>query len=264
MSETHVIKLAQPGYDVKTAGDENLIYSSLWPLLKIYKQDSYTVSDVSQTSVITDHDLNFVPFFWFFTNNSTSAYQGNVTHALERRSEFFGPGGDGIRIYGNKLTFTPSTGNLTGSLKLYYYIFGLDITKQYTAPIVKVGDVRGGSDQKHVFKLAKSGKDIRSNNLDDYVIHSRARSPLIHSVNPTGGAVTNFTVTHNLGYIPMFFPYTKNSDGSYSLTATGQGGASSFLSNENTITFQGSAAKELSIVILKDPFLIDYTVSVNI
>jgi hypothetical protein len=259
-----VVKLAQPGYDVKTAGDENLIYSSLWPLLKIYKQDKFTVSDVTQITTIAEHDLNFPAMFWFFSNATIDKWLGTGTMANERRSEFFGPIGANasIKVNENKLVYEPG-GFATGSLNLYYYIFGIDLTKQFTAPIIKVGAQSAGRATGRVFKLAKEGKSMDSNDLSDFVVHSKARSPLLHSVNPSPGVVKTFTVEHNLGYNPMFFGYVRT-DGYYTLIATGTGGSSNFTATENTVTFNDTGGKEITIVILKDPFLIDYTVQVNV
>lgn len=262
---SNVIKLAQPGYDVKTAGDENLIYSSLWPLLKIYLQGSASIPDVRATQTLATHDLGYPPVYWFFANTNIVSWD-NLTISKDTRSEFFGPIGDGtLAVDSAKLSYTANAFPFAGgSAQLYYYIFALDLTKQYTAPIIKVGNVSGGFNSKTVFKLAKPGKDISSTDLQDYVIHSRARSPLIHSVNPSLGTVKTFTVTHSLGYLPMFFGYVKNSNGSYTMIATGQGGSSSFQSTENTIVFNDTGGKELTVVILKDPFLLDNTIPINI
>lgn len=260
-----VVKLAQPGYDVRTAGDENLIYSSLWPLLKIYRQGSFTVGDVTAAATVAEHDLGFTPVFWYFSNATIDAYAGSGVLVNAKRSEFFGPiGGGSLRISDSKLTYSPTGVFATGGVRLYYYIMALDITKAYTAPTVRVGAVSGARGRGRVLKLAKPGKKVDSDNLDDFIVHSRARSPLIHSVTPSKDVVKDFTVTHALGYLPMFFGFFKNSDGTYSLIPTGQGGSSSFQSNEQTIRFTDSGGKEISIVILKDPFLIDYSVQVSI
>lgn len=261
----HVIKVAQPGYDVKTTGDENLIYSSEWPLLKIYKDSYFKVSDVSQTTVIADHDLGFVPVFWYFSNTALSAWSNSGVLTQESRSEFFGPDGPGtISVNSTSLKYNGGSGGATGSLPLHYYLFTLDLTKQYKAPIIKVGSVGGLGDNKNVFKLAKPTKDINSNNLEDFIIHSRARSPMIHSVNPSNGGTSSFIVEHNLGYSPMFFGYLKNTDGSYSLIPSGQGGSSSLKSSEKTVTYTSATADEISIVILKDPFVLDYSIRISI
>lgn len=258
-----VVKLAQPGYDVKTAGDENLIYSSEWPIPKIYLQNNTTIPDVTKSFTITTHDLQFPPFFWFFSNSTIGGWLNSGAVLNQNRSEFFGPTANGtISINENNLIYTPTTGT-TGSLNLYYYIFALDLSKQYIAPIIKVGSISGGDSQNFVFKLAKEGKNVSSNNLDDFVIHSRARTPLIHSVNPSQGVTKSFTVTHKLGYNPIFFGFTKV-NGYYTMIATGSGGSSNFTSTDQIIQFNDTGGKEITIVILKDPFDIDYTVQVNI
>lgn len=259
---TNVIKLAQPGFDIKTAGDESQIYNSNWPLLKIYKQDSFLVQDVTQTTTITTHDLQFPAMYWFFTNNKIDAWIGTTAHVADRRSEFFGPGGDGIVIDNQSLKFTPSSSNDTGSLKLYYYILGIDLTKLFIAPTIKVGGV-GGFRTGHVLKLAREKKNIYSTDLRDYTVHSDCRSPLIHSVTPSGGLVKDFYVNHNLGYNPMFFPYQKTTSG-YKLLPTGQGGSTSITSDEQRVHFTDTAGKEITIVILKDPFIVDYSVGVTV
>lgn len=259
-----VVKLAQPGFDVLTAGDENLIYSSKWPLLEIYKQDTATLI-ANQNSVITTHDLGFPPVFFYFANVPESAWQNFGPVGFKRRAEFFGTiGGGTLGCDEGQITHTRQAGgSTTGQVQFYYYIFALDLSVQYDAPIIKVGSISGGNDGDFVFKIAKEGKDVDSNDLSDFVLHSRARSPLIHSVNPTPGAVKDFVVRHNLGYNPMFFAYQKL-NGKYTMIPTGVGGTTSLSSDENKITFQDSGAKELSIVILKDPFLIDYSVRVNV
>lgn len=259
-----VIKLAQKGYDVKTAGDENLIYSSEWPLLPIYKQGSFTIGDVTQPTNIITHNLGFVPLFWYFTNANISATINQLTN--DSRSEFFGStGGGNIGINETNLQFVPQSFTATGSLTIYYYIFLVDITKPFQSPIKKVGGVAGGSGGR-VFKLAKPSKSVTSTNLDDFVIHSDCRSPLLHSITTGQGALT---ANHNLGYSPMFFAYVQNYSGNepgyYELHPSGSGGGDILKSDINNVTFSiTSGTKPISIVILKDPFLVDYTRSVTV
>lgn len=271
-NRNHVVKLAQSGFDVKTAGDENLIYNSNWPLLKIYKQGSVVIPDVTQDFIIAEHDLGFPPAFWYFTDNTINGWKGNLPLVTEERSEFFGPigGNNSIKINNSKLIFTYGSGSATGSLRLYYYIFALDLTKLFKAPIIKVGQV-GGRRDNFVFKIAKENKDISSDNLDDFVIHSDTRSPLIHSVTPgIVNETTNianerkFEIFHGLGYIPMFFGYSKSGE-YYTLLPTGSGGSTIFESDENKVLFrEGASGREITILILKDPFVVDYSVSVSI
>lgn len=271
-----VVKLAQPGFDVKTAGDENLIYNSNWPLLKIYKTGSFTSNNIGATlgiiTEITQHDLGYVPMFWIYSNQPIESWSLTQTAALGNRSDYIGQVNFVIPTMSrNRLTITSNVSSLNNYISFRYYIFALDLDKQYTAPIIKVGNQTAGKRGKSVFKLAKSGKDINSPNLNDYAIHSDARSPLIHSVNPgivnedIGGGSYAFTIYHNLGYAPMFFGYLKGASGSYTQTATGGGGTTKFTADEQKVRYQSTAnGQALTIVILKDPFEIDFTVNVTI
>ena len=71
------IKISQPGYDVKTAPKERLVFSSQYDTLKLFKSGSGTVSvplDVglftagTRTVEIT-HNLGYKPAFWVYVNN---------------------------------------------------------------------------------------------------------------------------------------------------------------------------------------------------
>lgn len=260
-----VVKLAQPGYDVKTAGDENLIYNSNWPLLKIYQQDSYKTDNIGVVNKIATHDLGFTPVFWYFANTPINTWQKSGTAGQTQRSEYMGPLGDGsIQVDGASIQFVPNPFPLvTGPAQLYYYLFALDITKQYNAPTINVGGIQGARPNR-VFKIAKPGKSVDSSDMFDFVVHSDARSPLIHSVNPSPGVVKAFSVEHDLTYLPIFFVFVKNTNGSYSPLYTGQGGSSSTLSDENNVSFNDTAGQEVTIVILKDPFLIDASIEVSV
>lgn len=277
---TKVVKLAQPGYDVKTAGDQNLIYNSNWPLLKIYKSGKFTTTNlgVSNQTIIT-HDLNYIPFFIYFSNYDIRAWNGTFGTPLfsSARSEFMGPiAGGVIGTDANEMFLNINSANFTGQLEIEYYLFALDLDKVYNAPKINIGSGVGATDNGPVFKIAKPGKNITSPNLKDYVVHSDARSPLIHQVSPglnipDGNVVTGFshTVNHDLNYNPMFFAFnrqvlTGRTNPSYNNFYTGSLGTVRFNVNNTKIVFQGTSIQSISIVVLKDPFDADYSVSVNI
>lgn len=268
-----VVKLAQPGFDVKTAGDENLIYNSNWPLLKIVKEGSFTIPDINQDTVIVNHDLGYVPLFWISTNTSMKTWgQASGVIVNEPRSEINGNTGGVIRADANRLFYTSAAAPaLSGSIKIYYYVFALDVTTNYIAPTIKTGGFAAGRGEDKVFKLAKEGKSIDSQDLDDYVIHSRARSPLIHSVtnvttgpDPTISGGYGFRVYHNLGYNPLFFAFLKVADGSYEQMPSSSGGAGLF-GKSTYIEYNWVVGGEtIGLVILKDPFEASYAVNVAI
>lgn len=278
-----VIKLAQPGYDARTASDENLIFNSNWPLLKIYQQGKVTITgaEFDKTHLLAKHDLPFNPFFIYTSNGNWNDLITNLGPNKER-AEFQGVAVQYIGInqeglwYVNALD-TPQ--GITGSVEIYYYIFAfsLGVTggNPYIAPSVKVGSqsaAAGGG--KTVFKLAKEGKDTSSRNLEDYVVHSDARSPLLHSKyyvltvqDPANYAGYGYVFNHNLGYTPMFFAFVQGI-GDYSNMFvplyTTSGGDNLFRVDDQKIIYARSIQQVLSVVILKDPFDIDYTVKVSI
>ncbi len=189
--------------------------------------------------------------FWDFTNftntfnlPASNVFFSNTFSVNERYLRYTKP-------------LTPASGPIRGVVQL----FTLDLSKLFIAPVVKIGGTDGNPGSRK-FKLAKEGKSIHSTRLRDFVITTDARSPLIHSVSPGkvqagGGDIygTGFTVEHNLGYVPLSFGYSKGSDGYYSLLASGGGGSTRFASTSTKIIFgESSAGRELTIVIMKDPF----------
>lgn len=282
MAKETVVKLAQPGYDALSAGDQNLIYSSLWPLLKIYKSGTFTTSDMSKSfQVIATHDLPYVPFFIFYSNCDIRAWDAATTPlGSANRSEFMGPtpgANIGMDTKGNLILDLFNGPNFPGStIEIEYYIYALDITTNYQAPIVNSGSAQAGLNGDVVFKLAKDGKDTNSSELRDYVIHSDARSPLVHSV--TAGVLSadasvpsgfSLTANHGLGYLPMFFGFKASDFDGYGSPLyyplyTGNFALLGFNADEQKVQYFDFSAKTVSMVVLKDPFTTDYSVDVTI
>ncbi len=64
---TRVVKIAKPGYDALTTGDQNLSFSSKLASHSIYA--SVTVTKTSPaTSVTYNHNLGYVPKVWVFVS----------------------------------------------------------------------------------------------------------------------------------------------------------------------------------------------------
>lgn len=275
MAKPFVVKLAQPGIDVKTAGDENLVYNSNWPLLKIHDQGQVSIDTQPSRLKITDHNLGYVPAYWYIANTTLDVVVNSSVPVSDYRAEwagdvYFTPSVDKTSLYYD-MGINPDK----GPNKFYYYIFALDIETPYLAPKIRSGGVIGPRNTKTVFKLAKQNKDISSSSLEDYVINSEARSPMIHAVtqlilDSTGSATFN----HNLGYVPMFFAFFR-ADGLFgavgALTGTwismnvNGSQANSFKTDENKISYvNGNPGDHVAIVILKDPFEISYTIGVSV
>lgn len=215
--------------------------------------------------------------FWYFSNHDMRDWTySSGPNLLADRSEFTGPTASFYPATDNQaFWFEINPGFLSNSVKFYYYIFALDILTPYTAPVIKSGGVIGPRNTKTVFKIAKSDKDISSQNLEDYVVNSNARSPMLHAVVPFTNGTSDFKYAHNLGYIPMFFAYARPGLGigtispkpdSYIQWYTA-GADSGFRADEQTITFDHhnvNPGVKFSLVVLKDPFNISNPISVTI
>ena len=250
-----VVKVARRGFDVQTAGDENLLYSSLWPVLSIYKEIPVNLSKSDDVEIIAEHGLGYPPMFLPFVDYSgatTSPGAATLGGPFQVSDKY-------VRIDSLGYNFT--------RLKGVIYLYTLDLSTPYTAPIVNLGGLPGLQSSDKVFKLAKVGKSIHSTQLKDFVITTDARSPLIHSVTPGIVQGGELVAEHNLGYVPLFFgysrqnPFTGENYEYYQLMNTGGGGDVKFSSSTAQVKLKGPASGLLSInglgasiVVLKDPF----------
>lgn len=247
-----VIKVAKRGFDARTTGDENLLYSNLWPMLPIAKQGEFTVN-AGADSVVTTHELGYPAAFWVFTNNgTTNINRRSNTSELALLRPF--------AINDKELVF--KTDGDSGSLHGYYYIFALDLTKKFEAPITKTGGQEGSG--QPVFRLARPGKST-NDRLVDQAISTEARSFLIHSVTPgkveedyQGGKA--FRVPHALGYVPVAIAYSL--DNGYYYT---NGTTLDFYGTDSEVIFtEATGGREMTTIIFKDPFEITSSALVTI
>jgi hypothetical protein len=270
-----VVKLAQPGYDVKKAGDANLIYNSAWPTLKIYEQGKCTITDTPGEQTIATHDLGITPFFWWFTDDAITNWSKLTTvNTRDNRSEFSGYVEPAIITDTTKLKARVTAPIYTGDIDIYYYIFALDLTTDYTAPKINLSLQSQAGGGSNVFKIAKPGKNIKSTHLEDYVLHSDARSPMVHMVktleavpDPSSPGGFAASVYHGLPYVPITFFFQRVAEGvpnGYVRFSSGSQSTPSFKVDDQKVTYFSSSASHASVVILKDPFTIDNVIKVGI
>lgn len=253
------IKLALPGIDADKASDADLIFSSSWPVMQIAKQVFIPSSNASFTGNLApmyQHKLGFNPAFIPYgnsgaTSGGSSANKVQLYANISRQNlciddqylYFIQPGG---------ATGFPSTGLL---------IFNIDLEKLFIAPDIAPGFSSNLANAKDWgIKIAKENYDVYDQDLRHFIIHSSARSPLIHAVIPgltqsNGDGTYSFSYIHSLPYKPMFTAYVKtpNTKNTYVLI-NGYAGLST---NGNTLKITTSSQQQCSFVILKDPFLIN-------
>lgn len=249
-------KVSQLGYDVKTAADNELLFNSSWPLLKVaYEGDFILNSDVTQS--IYAHNLGYPAAF--FVNDYTNGYATSNPTLNETLS-----------INNNQLQYTTGIVSLTLPIKIHYYIYLLDLTKSYTGPIVKQSfQVPGADIDNVVLKVAKPNKNVSSYDYRDYTIHSGTQSPMIHmvvnqitqSTNAGGQNIQAIVAQHNLGYLPLFFPFVSDGKGNYSFTGNfTQSVPRVFGDTQHTqieLGLSGVNVNPATIVVFKDPYSVD-------
>lgn len=251
------IKASLPGVDVTTASDTQLLFSSSWPSIKIFKniEVKQTIPAFAPSPVsLYTHNLSFVPAVIPY-GGSGGANNSNGIAEISRQNI----GADANNLY------LLSSSSLPINLDIRLSILYLDITSAFTAPVINTGpSTVARPDPDYGIKLSKENKDTDSQDMRDFILHSSARSPMVHAVVsgviPASGT---FSYTHNLSYNPIFFAFISNSNtknlyvlinGFSGLTTTG-----------STISVSDAVGTLVSIVILKDPFQItDNVVNVSL
>jgi len=128
----HVLKISQKGFDVKEARDNQLLFNSDYPTLKVHKQGAgfvtCTIAQPKQTVVIK-HDLNIIPMYFASSERIDSDYTvlsfGQLPYIIPILSVIYAT----IRPIPSKtnltLEFDLADGLIPGDVRLryYYYIF---------------------------------------------------------------------------------------------------------------------------------------------
>jgi len=247
-------KVSIKGIPVETAADHQLLFNSSWPLLKIHKQGSATITDTTKDVVITTHDLGYEPMFLVYAPsgvNATSSQSRLITvPALINDTDL--------------MWFGDYYSEPAGSIDVYYYIFRYDMTTNFTSGTVGITSATANVADDYGFKISKEGKDTSSTDGKDFVIHSSYRSPQIHKTfykNQTSEGWSE-EILHGLTYEPYFLFYTKNNYAG--LATTGYWGLIDSRAQEQYGYIGESAVRvgaipkgEMFVCIFKDPFSLE-------
>lgn len=258
-------KVSQRGYDVRTAADDQLLFNSKWPNLKVVYYGRVTkvvtVNPGDTYITVLEHNLGYYPAFVLYTNDDDTS--GTSFFTLGRYNLFMGKNQAIVEVPGvvSPTVFT---------FDFYIYIFALDLEANLSPGSIKTTPAPTGESNEDIgIKVTKEGADVTSTDLRDYAIHSGTRSPMVHIVKngyatddsySYPGYVRSFRVTHGLPYNPMFMayfaPFFSFVDYGYdevmyqSITST----AASNSAEGQVIIDSISALNKCTIVVLKDPF----------
>ena len=249
------LKISQPFYDATTAADANLIFSSSWPTLPIAAEATFTsnlyggTSDFSDFNLSFTHGLGFVPF--------TIAWATPFSPQTSARYM--------IPADSNKVYLQPST----ALLSIHVVCYNIDITKDVEYPYIKTTGAAALYDNDFGIKIPKSGKDIGSTDMRDFILHSRCQSPQILAIKTEKSAVDSTLGggTRDILYTPPVnspiweFAFQGDSTGLYSPVYFYNQSYPRIFVNANTdgtFTYQlnfgpASSGYKASLIMLRDP-----------
>ena len=209
MSKTYGIKVSRKGYDVKTASDKQLAFSSQWPLLPIEAEGTYNIASGTQTYTIYNHNLGYVPVFMCWEEDASGNLEvmdASYRNVIADTSDL---------IY--KASYSAS------AFTLHYKVFRRPLLTEYDAGSLISTDATEKDSGDYGIIVSLPGKDVSSTDKRDFSVRSDVRQLMIHKTGYTTTPVGDGTVTHSLGYNPMYWMYTENTNrndaGEWSLIA---------------------------------------------
>ena len=187
------IKISAPFYDVNTAGDINLLFSSSWPSIAVGFEKTF-ILNASDFNRPIAHGLGFPPLTMIFRADSNRGYQTLLD----------APDVDSTNVYVTQWDFP-------GANRLVHLVcYAVDLSANQTFPFIQqpLGTAKS-YDPNYGIKLAKEGYDVSDADLRHFLIHSRTRSPLILSQQAVADNVNSKTLsyTNPAGYLPWVFGY---------------------------------------------------------
>jgi len=243
----YAIRISQPGLDVTNCADYEYIFNSDWPSLQIAFEKVTSIA--SGSSVTEPHGLDFPPLtmVWKLVNGvSVGRVFSTVTF-------------DATNVY---IADTVDA-TVTYSIKCY----NIDISVASNYELIQPQGRRYHYDPDYGIKVSKDGADLTSNDLRDFILHSRCQSPAILTVIPTTGE--DIAYTNPAGYAPWVLGFISpiGNDSVYQCYAPGgnQAAPAFFQLGDTAVLWVvfGSSTCVGSIIVLRDPLVIPEQVEVT-
>lgn len=264
-SQDYGIKISQPGFDVNTCKDYELIFSSSWPTLAIAFDKTMTLTTDGSGNATIPHNLNFYPLAmgWKFTDSTFTTSTGRFFVSVDKTN-----------IYIDQQS-SLSLANTT------YYVnvkcYNLDITIPQNYLYLQSPAVNFPYDNTYGIKIAKQNENINSSDMRNFILNSRAASPQVLAVvtektnyNSGSGIGNNsgtLTYTNPQNYTPWAFGYVEFVSGGVTKYIWAPPFAQAYpliKFNNNVTTLQlintPSNPAVGSLIILRDPLFVSNSV----
>lgn len=240
------LKVSRIGYDIDTASDKQLAFSSQWPLLPIEAEgDTIILTEdppAPTVQVIYTHNLGYVPVF-----------------IVERISGYPFLFQGSFHCDDTSLWFD---GYVESDMVIKWKVFRRPMLTNYEAPNVNITDATQVEDSDYGILVSLPTKDITSTDKRDFCIRSDVRQLMIANSGYTPEPNNYLTVIHNLGYKPMYWTYIQAEgdlgpiEGEYRLGSETDDLVLTATTTTMTIALYGDV-KDFAYIIFKDTLTTD-------
>lgn len=251
---TPAVQICEPGWDVRNCPDWAYLFNSDWPSLAIVFEITLNVSGMFGATI--PHNLGFPPLgMAWLTGNGVSwgRLQGSQVEVDNQNVYIFQTGLITVRLY------------------------NIDVSKEATYPLPKSAQAQLPYNNQFGAKVAKDNRLITSNNLNDFILHTRGQSPAVLDVAtekgkyylvsnarhywPYGNIQNWQLIVYPLQtrYIPWYTGGLNLGNNQFTL-ANGQD--IYFDNTTNSLVFNITSAGAGSLIILRDPLFYPNVVQV--
>lgn len=273
------IRVTQIGVSDPYAADYQYVFNSDWPSLAIAFEARVDVAYLATVTV--PHNLGFYPLVmgWSILNGVSIGRTFGVSGNLS------GPQNDVALTFDNNNIYLRNNGiynqvTYTVSIKCY----NVDISKGVDYTLPQFPTVKTGYDPTTGIKVNKYNKSMASNDLRDYILHSRAQSPAVLSIvtqvstNNLGGKFIGYN--NPVGYTPWVLafvggpgqkqtyqplaPGAQQSGYLFGIDSASQAVSNGVTQARLTSTFLSFPNNNFgSLVVLRDPLVVANTLQVT-
>lgn len=238
----HGTKVSRKGYPVETASDKQLAFSSEWPLLPIEAEGTIQVTNnTSYDQVLYTHNLGYPPIFMIWEENGGKLYSGGKE-----------------LIY--NIYVTSTTVHLEDFIiedcTLHWKIFRRPMLTTYDSGTLVSTDATEKDSGDYGILVSLPGKDVESTDKRDFSIRSDVRQLMVHLSGYTTEIGLTGSVTHSLGYQPMYLLYIeagRNPSGAYSISTDTGDFAITVTDTTFSWEFFGEDGFKYAYILFKDP-----------
>lgn len=201
------ILIARAGYGVDDANDRELSFNSAWPLLPIEAEGVFEVNNtLTQPVTIYNHALGYAPIFKVFYESGGYYYPTPNPNIL----------GNNCSVDTNNLIWRDVYFHAS-PMNLYWKIYRRPIEKNQDLDNYTLTGATTKSGEGGKLIIAMPNKETGSDDPRDIAFHSSWKQLIIDSskyalADTTDPSYYTITISHNLGYKPMYFTYYKDTN----------------------------------------------------